>query len=83
MKLHSLKRCQSLEIINQMKKQTYLHTQTGTPAGQTPGLRSSSAGPSASCRKGWPTQGGTLGLDPEPGSPAASGGHKPSGGAVL
>lgn len=63
--------------------EAYLHIQTGTPAGQRPGLRSSSAGPFVSCRKDWPTQSGTQGLDPEPESPAASGGRTPSGGAAL
>lgn len=70
--------------VNNMKKQAaYLHIQTGTPAGQRSGLRSSSAGPSASCRKGWPTRSGTQGLAPEPESPAALGGRTPSGGAAL
>ena len=61
----------------------YLHIQTETPAGQTPGLHSNSAGLSASCRKGSQTQSGTPGLAPEPESPAVSGGRTPSGGAAL
>lgn len=64
-------------------KKAYLHIQTETPAGQMPGLRSNSAGLSVSCRKGSPTQSGTQGLDPQPESPAASGGCTPSGGAAL
>ena len=48
-----------------------------------PGLHSSSAGPIASCRTGWPTLCEIPGLDPEPESPAASGGHTPSEGAAL
>lgn len=65
------------------RSKAYLHIQTRTPAGQRPGPRSSSAGPSASCRKGWPTQSGTQGLAPDPGCPAASAGRTPSGGAAL
>lgn len=65
------------------KKQACLHIQTRTPAEQTPDLHSNSARPSASCRKGSSTQGGTQGLDSQPESPAASGGRTTSGGAAL
>lgn len=66
-----------------LNTKSYLHIQTTTPAGQMPGLHSNSAGLSASCKKGLLTQSGIQGLDPEPESPAASGGRTPSGGAVL
>lgn len=68
---------------HKLEKGSYLHIQTVTPAGHMPGLRSSSAGPSSSCRMGWRTQSGIQGSDPEPESPEASGGHTPSGGAAL
>lgn len=60
-----------------------LHIQTGTPAGRKPGLRSSSAGPSASCRTGWQIQSEIQSLDLEPKSPSASEDRISSEGAVL
>lgn len=71
------------QALSLREKKAYLHIQTKTPVGQMPGLRSNSAGLSASCRKGSPTQSGTQGLDSQPESPAVSGGCTPSGGAAL
>lgn len=67
----------------QNDKQSYLRIQIKTPVRQMSDRHSNSAGPSASCRKGLLTQHEIRGLDPEPESPATSGGHRPSGGAEL
>lgn len=69
--------------VSKLEEGSHLHIQTVTPAGHMLGLRSNSAGPSSSCRMGSRTQSGIQGSDPGPESPEASGGHTPSGGAVL
>lgn len=60
-----------------------LHIWTKTQAGQMLGPRSSSVGPSLFCRRGWPILSGIPDWAPEPGSLAASAGHRPSGEAAL